>query len=185
MPVGGASDSRFHVAAGSRSPTPNKRRNVGIRRAGLLLGALWTLPNTVLGLFLGVVGIAFGARAQLHPRSLALVFQSWPWGPGGAITFGNVILHTGDRLDVHCVTYAHAAGLASEARICLADHERAHVMQYLVLGPAFLPVYLLCGGIGVRNRFERSADRYAATGQGWWPWPTPALPSPWRDSDRR
>ena len=26
------------------------------------------------------------------------------------------------------------------------------------------------GGISVRNRFERAADRYAMTGKGWWPW---------------
>ena len=134
---------------------------------------------------LGVVGIPFGARARVHPEALALVFQSWPWGPGGAITFGNVILHTGARLDVPCVTYAHAAGLVREPAVCLADHERAHVLQYLVLGPAFLPVYLACGGIGVRNRFERAADRYAATGAGWWPWPAPALLAPSGDSDGR
>ena len=52
----------------------------------------------------------------------------------------------------------------------LADHERAHVFQYLALGPLFLPLYFACGGIGVRNRFERAADRYARTGRGWWPW---------------
>jgi hypothetical protein len=41
---------------------------------------------------------------------------------------------------------------------------RAHVFQYMVLGPLFLPTYLLCGGISVRNPFERAADRYAADG---------------------
>ena len=58
----------------------------------------------------------------------------------------------------------------------LADHERAHVFQYLVLGPLFLPVYFAFGGIGVRNRFERAADRYAMTGRGWWPWNISAPP---------
>lgn len=91
------------------------------------------------------------------------------------MTLGNVILHTGDSLDIHCATYTHAAGLREEAAVPLWLHERAHVYQYLVLGPLFLPVYLACGGIGVRNRFERAADRYAATGRGWWPWPAPEL----------
>ena len=86
---------------------------------------------------------------------------------------GNVILHTGTDLDGACSTYAHAAGLSRDPPIRLCDHERAHVYQYLVLGPFFLPVYLLAGGVSVRNRFERAADRYAATGRGWWPWPTP------------
>ena len=136
----------------------------------IALGAVWTLPNTLLGLLLGVVGLAFGAHAHWRTRELAQVVHRWPWGPGGAITFGNVILHTGDSLDSPCVTYAHRAGHGNEAPIVLADHERAHVYQYLALGPLFLPLYLLLGGISVRNRFERAADRYARTGRGWWPW---------------
>ncbi|GAA5072226.1 hypothetical protein [Lysobacter panacisoli] len=141
-----------------------------VLRLLVLLGALWTLPNTLLGLMLGAAGLMFGAHAHWRRREMALVFHRWPWGPGGAITFGNVILHTGDDLESPCVTYAHRAGHAQEPSILLADHERAHVYQYLVLGPLFLPLYLVSGGISVRNRFERAADRYASTGRGWWPW---------------
>jgi hypothetical protein len=68
------------------------------------------------------------------------------------------------------MTYAHRAGQGDEASIVLADHERAHVFQYMVLGPLFLPLYLAFGGISARNRFERAADRYARSGYGWWPW---------------
>ena len=68
------------------------------------------------------------------------------------------------------MTYAHRAGQCREPAVRLGDHERAHVYQYMALGPLFLPLYLLCGGISVRNRFERAADRYALTGRGWWPW---------------
>ena len=46
---------------------------------------------------------------------------------------------------------------------------REDVYKRQVLGPLFLPVYLLCGGVSVRNPFERAADRYAMTGRGWWP----------------
>lgn len=136
----------------------------------LAAGALWTSPNTVAGLLLGVLGLALGARMQWRRDELALVFQRWPWGPGGAMTLGNVILHTGDSLDATCATYAHRAGLCREPNVRLADHERAHVYQYMALGPLFLPLYLLCGGISVRNRFERAADHYARHGDGWWPW---------------
>lgn len=139
-------------------------------RGWLALGALWTLPNTIAGLLLGSLGLAFGARVHWRRGELALVFDRWPWGPGGALTLGNVILHTGQNLDAPCRTYAHRAGLCEEPHVRLADHERAHVFQYMVLGPLFLPLYLVCGGISVRNRFERAADRYAATGRGWWPW---------------
>lgn len=141
-----------------------------MRRVALVLGAAWTAPNTALGLLLGAFGMPFGSTPTWRARDLALVFHRWPWGPGGAMTLGNVILHTGDDLDVECRTYAHRAGRAVEAPVALADHERAHVYQYMVLGPLFLPAYLLSGGISVRNRFERAADRYARTGRGWWPW---------------
>lgn len=133
----------------------------------------WTLPNTAAGLLLGALGMARGARARWQPAELAVVFNRYPWGPGGALTLGNVILNTGPALRVPCRTYACRAGWAPAPPVVLADHERGHVLQYMVLGPLFLPLYFLCGGVGVRNRFERAADRYAATGQGWWPWPTP------------
>jgi len=131
---------------------------------------LWASPVSAIGVLAGAAGMAFGARARLRPADLAIVFQHFPWGPGGAITFGNVILYTGDDLDCACVTYAHRAGHGEEPHIRMSDHERAHVYQYMALGPLFLPLYLACGGVSVRNRFERAADRYAATGKGWWPW---------------
>ena len=133
------------------------------------LGALWTLPNSLIGLVAGSAGLAFGAKARWSRRDWALVFHHWPWGPGGAITFGNTILHTGASLDTDCITYEHRAGRCQHPPIRLGDHERAHVYQYMTLGPLFLPVYLLCGGVSVRNPFERAADRYAMTGRGWWP----------------
>jgi hypothetical protein len=144
--------------------------NPVLRRLAIVLGLVWALPNTVLGLIAGIAGLAFGAHAHWRPRDFAVVFHQWPWGPGGALTLGNVILHTGDTLDSTCVTYAHRAGHGDEAPITLADHERAHVYQYMALGLMFLPLYLACGGISVRNPFERAADRYAQTGRGWWPW---------------
>jgi hypothetical protein len=146
--------------------------HVGAIHVGALrvLGFAWAAPNTLIGLIAGAAGMVFGAHPHLRREEFALVFHHWPWGPGGAITLGNVILHTGGNLDTQCMTYARRAGLGDDCAIRLADHERAHVYQYMTLGPLFLPLYLLCGGISVRNRFERAADRYALTGRGWWPW---------------
>ena len=134
------------------------------------LGIAWTLPNTLIGLIVGAVGLPFGARARLCRRDFALIFNRWPWGPGGAMTLGNVIINTSDGLDVACQSYAHRAGRGVEPLMRLGDHERAHVYQYMALGPLFLPLYFLLGGVSVRNPLERAADRYALTGQGWWPW---------------
>jgi len=140
----------------------------------MLAGACWTLPNTLLGLLAGLACMLMGARPQWRWRESALAFGRIPWrGAGGALTLGNVILYTGDALDVPCSTYAHRAGQCAEPAISLADHERAHVYQYMVLGPLFLPLYLCCGGISARNRFERAADRYALKRGGWWPWRMP------------
>lgn len=144
-----------------------------LRFALRTLGVAWAAPYTLLGLLAGTAGLAFGAKALWRRHDMAVVFHRIPWGPGGALTLGNVILHTGDSLDCACMTYAHSAGHGDEPAIVLADHERAHVLQYMVLGPLFVPVYLACGGVSVRNRFERAADRYAQTGRGWWPWPEP------------
>lgn len=136
-------------------------------RVAQFIGALWTLPNTLLGLLAGIAALACGARASASDA--ALVFHRVPFGPGGALTLGNVILHTGDSLDSMAMTYAcrHSGGTDC---VRLGDHERAHVYQYMLLGPVFLPLYLACGGVSARNRFEQAADRYAATGHGWWPW---------------
>ena len=138
---------------------------------GLLLGlgAAWTSPNTLIGLLIGGVGVFGGARARWQRRERALVFRRMPGFGHGAVTLGNVILHGGEHLDVTCVTYAERAGRGREPAIRLGDHERAHVYQYMLLGPLFLPVYLACGGVSVRNPFERAADHYAVHGRGWWP----------------
>jgi len=141
-----------------------------LRRALIALGMAWTAPNTAIGLFIGAVGMAGGARPRLRRGDLALVFHDLPWGPGGALTLGNVILHTGSDLGERCYTYARAAGTAADGPIAMNDHERAHVLQYMALGPLFLPLYFACGGVRGSNRFERAADRYAMTGRGWWPW---------------
>jgi hypothetical protein len=136
----------------------------------LLAGTLWTSPNTLLGLVLGALGGWRGARCRLGDA--AIVFENYPWGPGGALTLGQVILVRGTTLDARCVSYARRAGCEQGPRreLRLGDHERAHVYQYLVFGPLFLPLYLACGGIAARNPFERAADRYALSGRGWWPW---------------
>ena len=133
----------------------------------LILGFVWALPVTLLGALAGLALMPFGARPRFE--DLSLVFHQIPVGPGGALTLGNVILHTGETLERDALTY-HSAAHGGDERVSLAAHERAHVYQYLALGVFFLPLYFACGGISHANRFEQAADRYAATGAGWWPW---------------
>jgi len=136
-------------------------------RLAQLLGAVWASPMTVAGLLAGLAALPFGAKMKVSDA--ALVFQHFPWGTGGALTLGNVILFTGHSLDQPALTY-HCQAHGGSDCVRIGDHERAHVYQYLALGPLFLPFYFACGGISHRNRFEQAADRYAQSGRGWWPW---------------
>ena len=134
------------------------------------MGVVWASPYTLAGLVAGTAALAFGARAKFSDG--ALVFHHVPFGPGGALTLGNVILHTGKSLDEIAPTYACRAHGGNDC-VRIGDHERAHVYQYLVLGPLFVPLYFAFGGVSASNRFEQAADHYAMTGRGWWPWPRP------------
>ncbi|HJU08648.1 MAG TPA: hypothetical protein VJ727_09230 [Rhodanobacteraceae bacterium] len=139
-----------------------------MRIALISLGIVWTLPNTLIGLLAGLLLLPFGAR--LHFAEGAIAFKRAPKARG-ALVLGCVILHGGEHLDTVCRTYAARCGMAPRTQcVRLGDHERAHVFQYLLFGPLFLPLYFLCGGISARNPFERAADRYALTGAGWQPW---------------
>jgi len=142
---------------------------IALLRFAQIIGAIWTSPLTLAGVVAGIFALPFGARMKV--ADAALVFDYFPFGPGGALTLGNVILNTGASLDESGLTYACRAHGGTDC-VRLGDHERAHVYQYMALGLLFLPLYFLCGGISHRNRFEQAADRYALTGNGWWPWPS-------------
>lgn len=140
---------------------------------GHWLGKLWASPVSLVGLLLGLLGVPFGSRLRFEQN--ALVFHRYPFGPGGTLVLGNVMLNTLPSLDVRVPTYAARARsprgpLPPEDYVLLADHERAHTYQYETLGVLFLPLYLLGGGPTARNPFEHAADRYAQTGRGWWPY---------------
>src|SRR4029079_18965940 len=104
--------------------------NIGL----FVLGMLWALPLTVIGLIAGLVALALGA--EVRRSDAALVFHRGPFGPGGALTMGNVILHTGESLDQTALTYACRAH-GGDVCVRLGDHERAHVYQYMALGLLF------------------------------------------------
>jgi hypothetical protein len=93
---------------------------------------LWPSVWTAVGLLAGAGVCVLGGRARWRDGALECVGgMSGRWaarGPFAAITLGHVIL----------------ARTPAEARR-LAAHERAHVRQYEVWGPLFVPAYLLAG----------------------------------------
>jgi hypothetical protein len=117
-----------------------------------LLGFVWTLPNTLLGLVLGLLTFQT-PRAHdglvLFDRRARGVTWLMPRLGRSAMTVGLVIL----------------AARPLEGR--LLAHERHHVRQYLAWGPLFIPVYLLLAiPFGYRRHpMERAAQRAAELAQ--------------------
>ncbi len=117
------------------------------------LGFVWTLPNTLLGLLLGIFTFQaprLGGGLVLfdrHPRGLTRLM---PRLGRSAMTIGFVVISS-RRL---------------EGR--LLAHERHHVRQYMVWGPLFIPVYFaLAIPFGYRRHpMERAAIRAEANVSG-------------------
>jgi hypothetical protein len=123
---------------------------VGCRTRHLTwLGALWSLPNTLIGL-----GFALLSAAWPRPRDGLLVAESkrglayWflTRRGFGAITFGRVVV----------------SAIPLTPRLLM--HESHHSRQYEVLGPFYLPVYLwLHSHLGYgANPLELDAEACAA-----------------------
>ena len=130
----------------------------------LLFRYLWASPNTLIGLLLvpsamlprGGIQIINGVL-EAHGPFISAVLRHCVPIPGGAcaITFGHVVLARDSRsLD------------ATRA------HERVHVRQCEMWGPAFIPAYLLAGlwglmtgrGAYTGNYFERQASESGHSG---------------------
>jgi len=123
---------------------------------------LWASPNTFLGLFFVPIVVASRGRMEivdgvleLRGRGVAAILRNVPIrGGADAMTFG------------HIVVGRNRAALASSRQ-----HERVHVRQCEVWGPAFVPAYLLASAWGAITRtgayrgnyFERQA--FASSGR--------------------
>jgi len=114
---------------------------------------LWTAPNTVLGLVLGALSFQ---RPRLDAG--VVVFDRGPRG------FLRLFSRTGHR----AITFGHVVLSSIPLAGAHREHERAHVSQYEVLGPFFLPVYLVLWVVrGYRRHpLERAAVRRAALLEG-------------------
>jgi hypothetical protein len=125
------------------------------------LAYAWASPWSLAGILFGLLGLLFGARAQVREGALefgggrlgALMARLPPPFCFSAITFGHVIL-----------------GVNDETLAAARAHEQVHVRQYERWGPFFIPAYLLSSltqlVLGRRpyldNHFEREA--YARSG---------------------
>ena len=122
---------------------------------------IWALPNTLVGVLFAALILAARGRVRLvggvlevaGPLARVMLGRCVPIrGGASAITFGHVVLGR----DEMCLEASRR-------------HERIHVRQCEVWGPAFLPAYLLASlwagiagqGAYAGNYFEREAVRLA------------------------
>jgi len=110
------------------------------------LGFVWTLPNTILGLALGL--LTFQRPRLAHG---AVIFDRSPRGLTALMPL------------VHRVAMTVGFVIVSAAPVegVLLAHERHHIRQYREWGPLFIPVYLLLAiPFGYRRHpMELSAQR--------------------------
>ena len=121
-----------------------------------LLGILWASPYTLVGLFIGAVGLCTGGRARIRARTIEFYGGSVQWLiahlPTGPFTMAMTLGHT-------------ILGQTDAALDVSRAHELVHVRQYERWGPLMGPAYLTCSLVmwlmGRRayrdNPFERQA----------------------------
>ena len=116
----------------------------------------WASPNTLMGLFFGLLMVLFGAESH-RQRGVAEFTGGW---------IGSLIASSALRIPFRAITLGHVILGADRATLDAArDHEHVHVRQYETWGPFFLPAYvassawqLVCGRRCYRdNWFERQA----------------------------
>lgn len=97
-----------------------------------IVAIIWTSPNSLIGLLVGLLGIVTGGKVQLKRGVLEFY--------GGAIT------HILRRLPINAIamTLGHTIiGQTANGLNAARNHEHVHVRQYERWGPLFLPAYLL------------------------------------------
>ena len=145
------------------------------------VGKIWSLPNTVLGIAIGLLGYALGkllhwlSGRQESPKidfeHNAIQFHDNPLMFLGALTLGN------------CINY----GAKSPVNTC-ASHEFQHTIQAQWLGPAYIPLNVLGQAASlltypVASLRGPSPIHGKANFMESGPLSNPPRPWPWRSSD--
>lgn len=98
------------------------------KRLAWTAGALWTLPNTLLGMVLGLLN---GTIPRLEFGAVNFYMRS------------GVVRWVCERLGISAFTVGDCILYLREPTHNLRVHEGRHIAQYHALGPLFLPAYFL------------------------------------------
>jgi hypothetical protein len=102
----------------------------------LWLGFVWTVPNTLLGLIVGL------CTFQMPRLDGAIIFDKTPRG----------LTRLMPRLHRTAMTIGFVIVSATPVTGPLSTHERHHIKQYCAFGPLFIPVYL---GLAIPYGYRR------------------------------
>lgn len=125
-----------------------------------LFAYVWAAPNSLVGLLLGLVALALGAKARVNSGTLEII--------GGLL--GCAVIRLPRPYQFAAITLGHVIlAVSHEMLLSLRDHEHVHVRQYERWGILFLPAYLLSSlwqtlrgrRAYTANYFERQAYQQA------------------------
>ena len=99
-----------------------------------ILAIVWASPYTLIGLFLGGIGLCTGGRARIRGRAIEFY--------GGAVKW--LVIHLPHGQFTLAFTLGHTILGQSDASLDISrDHEMVHVRQFERWGPFMGPAYLL------------------------------------------
>lgn len=126
-----------------------------------ILGKIWTLPYTALGIGYGLLNYPLGARLSIGHN--AIEFNNVLGRRGQALTLGNSILYSppsGGKGLLRLRMGAYGDRYAN-----VGVHEEGHTWQYQRLGVLYPLFYLRAGPFGsISNPFESAANVYGRGG---------------------
>ena len=139
-----------------------------------VVGKIWNLPNTALGLVAGGAGYVVGkvghalgwysGNPSIQFGHNGIEFLDNPFiAKDGALTLGNAISYSKEKPPWKPDAYGDPA-------VTYGRHEEAHTYQSQVLGPLFIPTYLSNGLPSRHHPFEQAAQQWAKEEGYWWPW---------------
>jgi hypothetical protein len=134
------------------------------------LKRIWALPNTIIGLPYGSVGMIFGAKPVWDFDQGILHFTNMPlWMMSSAMSLGHVHVYGAGRYK-----FPDGTSVPNRYGTSIITEETLHTRQAEVLGPLYLPLHALSmgasalsgGGTHNNNFLERGSE----SGNGPWPW---------------